>query len=636
MNPTAGSFEVNPRLQRWFWVCAVPFPEPNSLNTIYSAFLNKHYSKFKGSVQELVPTIIKSALQIHSNVESSFRKTAANFHYEFNVRHLTNIFQGLLTGRPEAIKEPDNFIKLWLHESERVYGDRLVNAEHLQTYRALAADMTKKSFGKFNLNKYFQQPTPEPLIFAHFVGGLDEKLYDQFGNIDALGVRLRDALREYNELNAAMDLVLFDDAMKHVCKITRIISNSSGHALLVGVGGSGKQSLSRLSSSICQFRTVGILISSSYGMNELKADLQTFYNRAGCKDEGLCFLFTEGQITNERFLVYLNDLLSSGEISDLFNDEDNENIVNNVRAAVKGEGIPDNKDNCLKFFYDRVRKNLHMAICFSPVGDGFRNRAKRFPAIINCTVIDWFHPWPEDALLSVAAKFLEDVEMPSDEVRKAIVNFMPFSFKTVNQQSDVVKDTLRRYIYTTPKSFLELIKLFKSMLNKKLKALVDAKEKYEFGVLKIQDTQAMVAELEADLKISSVEVEKIKEVADAQAKTVGAEKEIVDAEADKANIESAKCAVIAKNVAEEMASVQKDLDAALPAVEKAEAALAGLNVKDFQMLKALQNPPAAVAETFTCVLHLLSGVSPDVPVDKKGKLNVENPWKAALKLMANP
>lgn len=126
------------------------------------------------------------------------------------------------------------------------------------------------------------------------MGGLDEKLYDQFANIDALTVRLRDALREYNELNAAMDLVLFEDAMKHVCKITRIVSNSSGHALLVGVGGSGKQSLSRLSSSICQFRTVGILISSSYGMNELKQDLIAFYNRAGCKDEGLMFLFTEG------------------------------------------------------------------------------------------------------------------------------------------------------------------------------------------------------------------------------------------------------------------------------------------------------------------------------------------------------
>lgn len=348
------------------------------------------------------------------------------------------------------------------------------------------------------------------------------------------------------------------------------------------------------------------------------------------------FLFNEGQITNERFLVSLNDLLASGEITDLFNEEDIEGIVNNVRAAVKGEGIVDNKDNCYKFFLDRVRKNLHMSLCFSPVGDGFRNRARKFPALINCTVIDWFHPWPEDALLQVAAKQLEDVEMPSDEVRASVQKFMPFSFKVVNVQSQVVYDQERRYVYTTPKSFLELIKLFKGMLNKKKKGIEDAKEKYELGVIKLNETSTMVAELEASLKVSSVEVEKIKKVADEQAKTVGAEKEIVDAQAEKANIESEKCAVIAVNVANEMASVQADLDQALPAVERAEAALAGLNVKDFQMLKALQNPPGDVAKTFHCVLHLLSGVDPLVPVDKKGRLNAEVPWKAALKLMANP
>lgn len=146
----------------------------------------------------------------------------------------------------------------------------------------------------------------------------------------------------------------------------------------------------------------------------------------------------------------------------------------------------------------------------------------------------------------------------------------------------------------------------------------------------------MVAELEVNLKVSSVEVEKIKKLADAQAQTVGAEKEIVDAEAEKANAESAKCAIIASSVAAEMASVQADLDAALPAVQKAEAALAGLSVKDFQMLKALANPPADIAKTFVCVLNLLSGINENVPVDKKGRLNAENPWKASLKLMTNP
>jgi len=57
--------------------------------------------------------------------------------------------------------------------------------------------------------------------------------------------------------------------------------------------------------------------------------------------------------------------------------------------------------------------------------------------------------------------------MDSEEIREGIEKFMPFSFKCVGQYSDKILDTERRFVYCTPKSFLELIKLFKSMLNKK-------------------------------------------------------------------------------------------------------------------------------------------------------------------------
>jgi dynein heavy chain len=155
MNPTAGSFIVDPRLQRHFWLLAVGMPEQSSLFTIYSAYLQKHFTSFPASIIEQVPVVIKATLQLHQEVERSFRKTAQNFHYEFNVRHLTNVFQGLLTAKIEAIKQPDNFVKLWVHEAERIYGDRLVDANNLGTFKGLLAELTSKSFSKFNLKKYF-------------------------------------------------------------------------------------------------------------------------------------------------------------------------------------------------------------------------------------------------------------------------------------------------------------------------------------------------------------------------------------------------------------------------------------------------------------------------------------------------
>jgi dynein heavy chain, axonemal len=305
------------------------------------------------------------------------------------------------------------------------------------------------------------------------------------------------------------------------------------------------------------------------------------YNKSGLKDEGMLFLLTEGQITKETFLVFINDLLSSGEIADLFASEDKDSIVNNIRPAVKSAGLIDNKDNCWNYYISRVKKNLHMCLCFSPVGESFRNRARKFPALVNCTVIDWFHPWPEDALLSVASKFLAEIEMPDDSTRDSIIKFMPYSFKVVNEFSTKIFEAERRYVYTTPKSFLELIKLFKIMHDKKKNELEENKQKYEIGVIKLQETGSVVSKLEEELKIFSVEVEEKKRTADAQAEVVGREKTKVEAQSNIANAEAEKCNAIKIRVEEESAKVQADLDQALPLVEKAKEALRGLNVKDF-------------------------------------------------------
>ena len=45
------------------------------------------------------------------------------------------------------------------------------------------------------------------------------------------------------------------------------------------------------------------------------------------------------------------------------------------------------------YFISNAGNKLHIILLFSPVGDKFSSRAKKFPGIINCTTIDWFHPW---------------------------------------------------------------------------------------------------------------------------------------------------------------------------------------------------------------------------------------------------
>ena len=95
MNPTAGSFTINPRLQRHFSVFALSFPGNDALNTIYSSILSQHlqYGNFASPVQKTVNGVVAAALSFHSRITTSFLPTAIKFHYIFNLRDLSNIFQ---------------------------------------------------------------------------------------------------------------------------------------------------------------------------------------------------------------------------------------------------------------------------------------------------------------------------------------------------------------------------------------------------------------------------------------------------------------------------------------------------------------------------------------------------------------
>ena len=112
MNPTAGSFNINPRLQRHFWICSIPFPSDDSIRTIFQIFLDGHLKQFGANIQELSKGLVAGIIKLHKCVYAKFKKSAINFHYEFNIRHITGVFQGILMSTVEKFKEPEKMAKL--------------------------------------------------------------------------------------------------------------------------------------------------------------------------------------------------------------------------------------------------------------------------------------------------------------------------------------------------------------------------------------------------------------------------------------------------------------------------------------------------------------------------------------------
>ena len=464
------------------------------------------------------------------------------------------------------------------------------------------------------------------MIYCHFAQGVGDPKYFPIEGWPQLSKLLTDALDNYNELNAAMNLVLFEDAMMHICRINRILESPRGNALLIGVGGSGKQSLSRLAASISSLEVYQVTLRKGYAIADLKTDLAQLYIKSGQKNIGVVFLMTDAQVADEKFLVLINDLLASGEIPGLFADEQIEEIIGSIRNEVKSMGLDDSRDNCWKFFIDKVRRLLKVVLCFSPVGSTLRVRSRKFPAVINCTSINWFHEWPEEALKSVARRFLADVDLLPAPIQESVSNFMAYVHKSVNEMSVIYLQNDKRYNYTTPKSFLEQISLYKKLLMLKNKELQEKIIRLENGLVKLQSTSKQVDDLKDKLAAQEVEVKQKNEDADKLIKIVGAETEKVGREKAIADEEQKKVTEISIEVGKKQVDCERDLEKAMPALEAAQKALNTLDKTNLTEMKSFPNPPSAVLMVASAVLVLLA---------PGGKVPKDRSWKNAKAIMGN-
>ena len=620
MNNKSGSFTVNPRLQRHFSCFSCSLPSEEDLTLVYGTILENHLKAFNDGVNKVCSAIVDATIVAHREVSSRFLPSAVKFHYNFNMRDLSAIVGGLVNSKPEYYGTAVKMCRLWLHECERVFSDRLVSETEIKRCVDLLQDVAKRHFDQ-DPDELFVEPN----IFTSFATSTIDEVpaYLPITDLPQLKAVLDEKLVEYNETNPVMNLVLFEQAMNHVCRIARIIEVDGGNALLVGVGGSGKQSLAKLASFLCGFNVVQISVTSDYSVNDLKEELKELYRKAGVKPaEPLVFMMTDSQIVDERFLVYVNDLLSSGVIPDLFQKDEFDAIFGSLRNAAKAAGVQDTRDAMMDFFIERVKANLHVVLCFSPVGELFRIRPRRFPGLINCTAIDWFHGWPKEALVSVAQRFLEDVEMASGEIKENICYHVAEVHMSVNAASAQYLLQERRYNYTTPKSFLELISFYKALLSNKQNELHAQIERLDTGLTTLRKTNDDVEILKADLVIKMEEVEGKKKVTDDLLTEMGQQRTEAEEQQNIATVEKRKADAAAAEANKIEAEADADLKVAKPALDKAQKAVECLDKNSLTELKGFSNPPAGVDKVTTALLIMI----------KNEKKNFG--WDNAKKMMA--
>ena len=342
---------------------------------------------------------------------------------------------------------------------------------------------------------------------------------------------------------------------------------------------------------------------------------------AGCDAKPVVFLFADTQVVEESFLEDINNILNSGEVPNRMETEDMERILAAVRPLAKAAGKSESRDAIYAHFVQLVRENLHIVLCMSPIGDAFRVRCRMFPSLINCCTIDWFDEWPKDALLSVAERYFEGVDLGTPEIKKEICEACVRDALLGRPHSEAFFAELRQDVHDAD----ELPRAAQPVPVDARRAADDraaedcalpgrreqARRHEQGGGQAEEGARADAAGARAGGKDTQ---QLLEEVATDQANA--------DEVKQKVTKEEAQVGEIAKEAQAIAADAQRDLDEAMPAYHSAVEALNKLDKKDIQEVKSYAKPPALVMTVMEAVC-LLMGQKTDWS-DAKVLLNQSN------------
>ncbi|CAO2643767.1 Dynein axonemal heavy chain 2 [Lemmus lemmus] len=600
--PGGGRTVISPRLQSRFHIINMTFPTESQIIRIFGTMINQKLQDFEEEVKPIGNVITEATLDLYSTVVQRFLPTPAKIHYLFNLRDISKVFQGMLRANKDFHDTKSSITRLWIHECFRVFSDRLVDSTDMEAFVSILSD---KLGTFFDLTFHNLCPNKRSPIFGDFMK--EPKVYEDLVDLTVLKTAMETALNEYNLSPSVvpMQLVLFREAIEHITRIVRVIGQPRGNMLLVGIGGSGRQSLARLASSICEYNTFQIEVTKHYRKQEFRDDIKRLYRQAGVELKTTSFLFVDTQIADESFLEDINNILSSGEVPNLYKSDEFEEIQSQIIDQARAEQISESSDSLFAYLIERVRNNLHIVLCLSPVGDPFRNWIRQYPALVNCTTINWFSEWPREALLEVAEKYLIGVDLGTQEnIHRKVAQIFVTMHWSVAQYSQKMLLELRRHNYVTPTNYLELVSGYKKLLGEKRQELLDQTNKLRTGLFKIDETREKVEVMSLELEEAKKKVAEFQKQCEEylviivqQKREADEQQKAVTANSEKIAIEEVKCQALADNA-------QKDLEEALPALEEAMRALESLNKKDIGEIKSYGRPPAQVEMVMQAVMIL--------------------------------
>nr|XP_028577583.1 dynein heavy chain 14, axonemal [Podarcis muralis] len=606
--PSEGSNEISARLLSCFCTLVLPVTSLQSLQRIFQVRLGAylHIKRFMAEVQKCKDNLTCASIAVYYRMLHKVRPTPVKCHYTFNLRDLFKVLEGLLQAHKSVIVSKESIVLLFVHECTRVFHDRLIDSPEREAFFQILSN---------EVNNYFKIPwtkdqlMEEPPLFVDFLDSnqpVHKRVYRNVTNkTHLLWVLEEQCIKMQGVSPQGISIVFFKEAIQHITRAARIFRQNGSHMTLVGHGGTGKVTCASLACYLSACSLYRLSISRNYTYGNFREDLKEVCKQAGVEGRRTVFLITESDIIQEAFLEDLSCILKSGQVPNLFEKEELDNIMVPLVSVAEKAKYSNTIDDIYSFFLQKVRSNLHIVLTTSYAGLTFRQRCRTYPATINCCTVDWYDTWPEEALCHVAQSYFKQDNTFQNQNISVLVQICVNIHKNVSIITEKYLKETKRHYYITPNSYLQFINTFSTILKSMKEKIMSDRTCYHSGLTKILEATSQITVMQNELLVLGPQIEKkSKEIEELVEKL---HKDALVVEQVRAIVKEDEeiMAAETQTVEEYAQQATDELNAVMPTLEKAVAALDALDKNHIAEIRVYARPPPLVLTVMNAVCVLL-------------------------------
>ncbi|KAI9364365.1 dynein heavy chain and region D6 of dynein motor-domain-containing protein [Zopfochytrium polystomum] len=566
--------------------CCISYPDREQLTSIYrillSATLNQCADSHKTwTLPKNQQRLSATMLGVHEQVTQKFSADLYP-HYIFTPRDLSRWVLGLRQYEISGDQETD-LLDVFMNEGSRIYRDRLVTKEHVETFTTILRDVVQKEWN--------YAPRDEgAFIFSACASKGPRRTASLIKlGMDSYKEIVAKEIHTYERDNRDLNLCIFSEVLEGISKIERVLSQASGSLLMIGRPGVGRRSAVMIAAHMLKLQVFSPNISRSFGVKAFLAHIKEVLNATGVNNEGAVLLVEDHQLIEPIFLEYINSLLSGAEVPGLYSSEELDALLSSIKNDHSEEGF---RGTLFEYFVQRVRRNLHTVLIMDSSSQQLHANCEANPALYTKCQIQWNEQWRADSCLFYCRKLFR--ENPSlheiEDVERIIGSIM-----------DIYCTQERR----TPSHLVEYVKTYEFVYCKKLEQYQNKLKYLSGGLQKLNDASQFVDSLSAKARVQEVELAEKQKLADQALQQIT--ESIARASDQKKEMEtlSGQLKEEEEKMMERKVAIEGELSEVEPIVRRAKAAVGEIKNESLTEIRSLRSPPPAVRDVLEGVLRLM-------------------------------